>query len=99
SWTIVCATMQSWIGSGKEEFDVAVLDPPRAGLGKELVAGLAGRVRKMFIYVSVGPATLRRGLAAFESPGLPVTQARLFDFFAFTHRVEAVMTLEPRSPK
>jgi tRNA/tmRNA/rRNA uracil-C5-methylase (TrmA/RlmC/RlmD family) len=95
SWTIVHATIQSWIRSGGEGFDVAVLDPPRAGLGKELVAALADRVRARIIYVSCEPATLARDLAAFERRGFHVTSARLFDFFAFTHRVEAVVSLEP----
>jgi tRNA/tmRNA/rRNA uracil-C5-methylase (TrmA/RlmC/RlmD family) len=99
SWNIVCATMQSWVRSEREDFEVAVLDPPRAGLGRDLVAALADRVRRRIIYVSCEPATLARDLAVFESRGFQVTFARLFDFFAFTHRVEAVITLEPRSPK
>jgi tRNA/tmRNA/rRNA uracil-C5-methylase (TrmA/RlmC/RlmD family) len=96
SWKIVPSTMKRWSHFERRELDVAVLDPPRAGLGVDLAAALADRVRERILYVSCEPATLARDLAAFAERDWHVTKARLYDFFAFTHRVEALVTLERR---
>jgi tRNA/tmRNA/rRNA uracil-C5-methylase (TrmA/RlmC/RlmD family) len=94
SWTIIPSTVKRWIQFERQDLDVAVLDPPRAGLGVDLAAALAERVRERILYVSCEPATLARDLAAFAERNWHVTKARLYDFFAFTHRVEALVTLE-----
>ena len=69
-------------------------DPPRAGLGLKLAAELAARAGRRFIYVSCDPATLARDLPAILREGFSVTSARLYDLFAFTHRVEAMIVLD-----
>ena len=48
----------------------------------------------MFVYVSCDPATLARDLPAILAEGFAIRTAALFDLFAFTHRVEAVVSLE-----
>ncbi|MEP7132440.1 MAG: class I SAM-dependent RNA methyltransferase, partial [Acidobacteriota bacterium] len=55
---------------------------------------LAARARRRLIYVSCDPATLARDLAAIRPEGWEIVSARLFDLFAFTHRVESVIALE-----
>jgi tRNA/tmRNA/rRNA uracil-C5-methylase (TrmA/RlmC/RlmD family) len=99
SWTIVSSPMLAWIRTERDLFDLAVVDPPRAGLGKELAGAIADRVRNRIVYVSCEPATLARDLAALESRGFQIAHARLYDFFAFTHRVEALVTLERKVPR
>jgi tRNA/tmRNA/rRNA uracil-C5-methylase (TrmA/RlmC/RlmD family) len=44
------------------------------------------------VYVSCDPATLARDLAALL-PFFEVADARLYDLFPLTHRVESVVTL------
>ncbi|HEX7252796.1 MAG TPA: TRAM domain-containing protein [Thermoanaerobaculia bacterium] len=92
-WKIVHAAMRPFLSARSESFDLAVVDPPRAGLGKELAALLADRVRERIVYVSCEPATLARDLAVLQDRGYEIAQARLFDLFAYTHRVEAVVAL------
>jgi tRNA/tmRNA/rRNA uracil-C5-methylase (TrmA/RlmC/RlmD family) len=48
------------------------------------------------VYVSCDPATLARDLAVMtaEAGGWEISSARLFDLFALTHRVEAVVVLD-----
>ena len=46
------------------------------------------------IYVSCDPATLARDLASLVAGGPRHPGARLYDLFPFTHRVEAVVTLD-----
>jgi 23S rRNA (uracil1939-C5)-methyltransferase len=73
--------------------DLAVVDPPRSGLG-EKTAGLlaklgAGRV----VYVSCDPATLARDLVAMLAAGYRVEQAHLVDLFPQTYHMETVLHL------
>jgi tRNA/tmRNA/rRNA uracil-C5-methylase (TrmA/RlmC/RlmD family) len=94
SWTIARSGVLPFIAGGKERFDVAVVDPPRAGLGLKLATALPARIGRRLIYVSCDPATLARDLAALTEAGMVLEGARLYDLFPYTHRVEAVVTLE-----
>jgi len=78
----------------ERRFTCVVADPPRAGLGTELARELAERTEEVFVYVSCDPATLARDLPAILAEGFAIRTAALFDLFAFTHRVEAVVSLE-----
>jgi tRNA/tmRNA/rRNA uracil-C5-methylase (TrmA/RlmC/RlmD family) len=73
---------------------VVVADPPRVGLGATLSKALAARTKGRFVYVSCDPATLARDLSVFLAEGFEIRTTRLFDLFALTHRVEAVVLLE-----
>ena len=77
---------------------VIVADPPRGGLGLPLARALAARAARRIIYVSCDPATLARDLAAIRAEGgWTIADARLFDLFALTHRVESVVVLDRTS--
>ena len=65
-----------------------------AGLGLRLTRDMARLARRRFLYVSCDPATLARDLAVLRQEGFEVTKAALYDFFAFTHRVEALVVLD-----
>ncbi len=84
----------AFLGRDDRRFSCVVADPPRAGLGAELARELGRRASRAFVYVSCDPATLGRDLAILRSEGLEIREARLFDLFAMTHRVEALVTLE-----
>jgi tRNA/tmRNA/rRNA uracil-C5-methylase (TrmA/RlmC/RlmD family) len=94
-WTITRSAVLSFLERTDETFDAAVADPPRAGLGLRLSGALGKRVRGRLHYVSCDPATLARDLAVLVGSGLAIRDARLYDLFAWTHRVEAAVTLEP----
>ena len=93
-WTIVGSDVASFAARQTRDFDLAVLDPPRAGLGTELSALLAQRVASRILYVSCEPATLARDLPAILSRGFRISAARLYDLFAATHRIEAIVVLD-----
>jgi 23S rRNA (uracil1939-C5)-methyltransferase len=95
-WSIVRSDVASFVAREGSSFRLAVVDPPRAGLGQELAALLARRVSRRLIYVSCEPATLARDLPAIRSEGFEIIAARLYDLFAGTHRIEAVVALERR---
>ena len=96
TWRIEASAIGRFLAAGPESFDLVVADPPRAGLGMGLARELATRTRERFLYVSCEPATLARDLAVLLDAGFGIARARLYDLFAFTHRVEAMVTLTRR---
>lgn len=70
-----------------------VVDPPRGGLGENVVRGIAGLQAPRLIYVSCDPATLARDLAGLLKAGYRVEQAHLVDLFPQTYHLESVIHL------
>ncbi|MGA5423738.1 class I SAM-dependent RNA methyltransferase [Streptomyces lavendulocolor] len=81
--------------TGITEVDLIVLDPPRAGAGKQTVKHLAGLGARKIAYVACDPAALARDIAYFRDAGYRVRTLRAFDLFPMTHHVECVAILEP----
>ncbi|MER6689135.1 class I SAM-dependent RNA methyltransferase [Streptomyces minutiscleroticus] len=81
--------------TGITEVDLIVLDPPRAGAGKQTVRHLASLGARRIAYVACDPAALARDLAYFREGGYRVRTLRAFDLFPMTHHVECVAILEP----
>ncbi|GAA2316086.1 class I SAM-dependent RNA methyltransferase [Nonomuraea roseoviolacea subsp. roseoviolacea] len=76
-----------------ERADVVVVDPPRSGLGREVVDRIAGLEAPRVVYVSCDPATLARDLAWLAERGYGLADLRAFDAFPMTHHVECVALL------
>ncbi len=81
--------------TGITECDLVVLDPPRAGAGKQTVRHIAGLSARRIAYVACDPAALARDLAYFAEAGYKPRTLRVFDLFPMTHHVECVAILEP----
>ncbi|GDY57256.1 putative RNA methyltransferase [Streptomyces violaceusniger] len=81
--------------TGITEADLIVLDPPRAGAGKETVTRLAALGARRIAYVACDPAALARDLKYFRQAGYAPRRIRAFDLFPVTHHVECVAVLEP----
>ncbi|MEU9608262.1 TRAM domain-containing protein [Streptomyces sp. NPDC048057] len=77
------------------ETDLIVLDPPRAGAGKQTVRHLASLSARRIAYVACDPAALARDLKYFQESGYRTRTLRAFDLFPMTHHVECVAILEP----
>lgn len=75
--------------------DVVVLDPPRTGAGREVVAALSSLRPRRIVYVACDPAALARDTAYLADLGFAMTGLRAFDAFPMTHHVECVATFEP----
>ncbi|MFI6146598.1 class I SAM-dependent RNA methyltransferase [Streptomyces sp. NPDC051109] len=80
--------------TGITECDLVVLDPPRAGAGKQTVRHVAGLNARRIAYVACDPAALARDLAYFKEAGYKPRTLRVFDLFPMTHHVECVAILE-----
>jgi 23S rRNA (uracil1939-C5)-methyltransferase len=94
AWRLVRSPLLDFARRDSRREDVVVADPPRVGLGAALSKALAARTKGRFVYVSCDPATLARDLSVFLAEGFEIRTTRLFDLFALTHRVEAVVLLE-----
>ncbi|WP_434810446.1 class I SAM-dependent RNA methyltransferase [Microbacterium sp. bgisy189] len=73
---------------------VVVLDPPRAGAGREVVDGIAALDPARVVYVACDPVALARDLATFAGHGYRAAAVRAFDLFPHSHHVEAVAVLD-----
>lgn len=93
-WGIEASSIADFLRADERLFDLVVADPPRTGLGAELASVLARSTRELLLYVSCDPATLARDLSAIRAAGFEVRSTRLYDLFAFTHRIEALVALE-----
>lgn len=78
---------------GNDSLDVVVLDPPRAGAGKEVAARIAACRPRTIAYVSCDPATLARDCRYLVDAGYRMDEIRAFDLFPLTAHVESVVTL------
>ena len=73
--------------------DLVVLDPPRAGAGKDVIRAVADTGAAAVVYVSCEPSTLARDLALFDARGYRPDHLRGFDLFPGTAHVETVVRL------
>lgn len=74
--------------------DVVVLDPPREGAGKVVLAKIAELNPRTVVYVACDPAALARDCRYLEEMGWQMSSLRAFDLFPMTHHVECVAIFE-----
>jgi tRNA/tmRNA/rRNA uracil-C5-methylase (TrmA/RlmC/RlmD family) len=84
----VDATDRARIGRG-----VVVLDPPRSGAGRDVVAALGDLAPAGIVYVACDPVALARDLRYFADAGYEVSHLNAFDLFPHSHHVETIATL------
>ena len=76
--------------------DVVVVDPPRKGLGEEVITAIAGMGPERVVYVSCDPGTLARDVKRFRAVGYEAARAVAVDLFPRTRHVETVALLVRR---
>jgi 23S rRNA (uracil1939-C5)-methyltransferase len=76
--------------------ELVVLDPPRAGVGREVCGLLARIAPEQIVYVACDPVTLARDLAALQESYV-IEALHLVDLFPQTYHQEAVVVLRRRS--
>ena len=72
---------------------IVVLDPPRAGAGREVVERVAALQPAHVAYVACDPVALARDLATFSALGYRAGAVRGFDLFPNSHHIEALVLL------
>lgn len=79
-------------------FDLAVVDPPRAGLVPGVISALAVAKPRALAYVSCDPATLARDAAALADAGMKLVSATPIDLFPQSYHVETLALFEVSQP-
>jgi len=88
----VRAALKQLVEQG-EKVDCILLDPPRSGIGKDII--LLSRLEpEKIIYVSCDPATLARDLNFLCTHGYMITRVVPVDMFPQTSHIESVVLLE-----
>jgi 23S rRNA (uracil1939-C5)-methyltransferase len=96
----VCADASAWMepanSGGTRQFNIIVLDPPRAGAG----TGVMERIRELapdtILYISCDPQTLCRDLAAISPGDYRIDFVEGLDMFPQTYHFETVARLVKR---
>jgi len=74
--------------------DVAVVDPPRAGLSQKVVRRIIEASPSRIVYVSCNPTTLAPNAAQMVEAGYRLVRVRPVDMFPQTPHIESVALLE-----
>ena len=74
--------------------DIAILDPPRAGLEKRALEALMARGPARIAYVSCDPSTLGRDAVRLIAGGYRLIQVTPFDLFPQTYSIESISIFE-----
>ena len=75
------------------EPELVVLDPPRAGVGMNVLELLVASRPQLIHYVSCSPPTLARDLGYLVERGYRLDSVELFDFFPQTFHIECLVRL------
>jgi 23S rRNA (uracil1939-C5)-methyltransferase len=70
--------------------DAVIADPPRAGLGREVVTALTAHSPARLVYVSCDPSTLARDGRMLTDAGYHLEQVTPVDMFPQTFHIESV---------
>lgn len=93
---VVGERVERWLAAPSGNPDVVVLDPPRAGAGREVIEAVLATAPRVVVLVACDPAALARDLRTATELGYDVTSLRAFDLFPMTQHLEAVARLVPR---
>jgi 23S rRNA (uracil1939-C5)-methyltransferase len=75
------------------EFEVAILDPPRSGCSAQVLQQLNEKIRNQIIYISCDPTTLARDLKELCRLGWEINLVQPFDMFPQTYHIETLVSL------
>lgn len=75
------------------EYDVVIMDPPRAGASLEFLRSLVTLAPKKIVYISCNPETQARDLSFLTRKGYKVRRIQPVDMFPHTEHVETVVSL------
>ncbi len=85
--------LMAQVRSNAEQPDFVIVDPPRAGLGKEVTSLLSQIGPRQITYVSCDPATLARDLQWLLHSGYHLRKVTLVDLFPQTFHLETIAEL------
>ena len=94
SLQIVENSVEQFLVSAKGHEDCWIVNPPRQGLSKEVVAKIIEKMPKRLVYVSCSPPTLARDLRAMVQAGRRIASVQAYDLFPQTSNLETIAVVE-----
>ena len=94
SVSVVTDSVRRALSAQRHRADVAVLDPPRTGAGREVIDLLAAAEVPRVIHIGCEAASFARDVGLYRARGYGVEEVRVFDSFPLTHHVECVAVLQ-----
>ncbi len=91
--SVVTDSVRRALAAQTERADVAVLDPPRSGAGREVIDLLAAAEVPRVIHIGCEAASFARDVGLYLGHGYAIEDLRVFDSFPLTHHVECVAVL------
>ncbi|KAA1249651.1 class I SAM-dependent RNA methyltransferase [Mycobacterium simiae] len=73
--------------------DIAVLDPPRTGAGRDVINLLAAAGVPRIVHIGCEAASFGRDIGLYIAQGYAIEKIKVFDAFPLTHHVECVALL------
>jgi 23S rRNA (uracil1939-C5)-methyltransferase len=73
--------------------DLLVIDPPRAGMHKDVVEQVLKLAPEKIVYVSCNPATMARDILELKDVLCKVEEVQPVDMFPHTFHIESVARL------
>lgn len=89
-----CADVLDVLSTIDEQVDFVVLDPPRAGLGADVIAQLARLSPHRVVYVSCDVATFARDVRLLLDLGFGLKRVEGIDLFPMTKHLETIALFE-----
>ena len=90
---IVTDSVRRALAAQRGGADIAVLDPPRSGAGREVIDLLAEAGVPRVIHIGCEAAAFSRDIGLYQERGYTAEAIRVFDSFPLTHHVECVALL------
>ena len=86
----VCNEVGEFLKNNTNDFDVIILDPPRAGLQEDIIKLVSKSFFKQLVYISCNPETFFRDIQMFNKHGINLNVLQPIDMFPQTHHIELV---------
>ncbi len=93
SVSVITDSVRRALAAQPQRADVAVLDPPRSGAGREVIDLLAAAEVPRIIHIGCEAASFARDVGLYRAHGYQVEELRVFDSFPLTHHIESVAVL------
>ncbi|GAB3234441.1 class I SAM-dependent RNA methyltransferase [Mycolicibacterium hippocampi] len=94
SWVeVLTDSVRRALTGQRSRADVAVLDPPRAGAGRDVIDLLAAAEVPRIIHIGCEAASFARDIGLYRGHGYAVEKLEVFDSFPLTHHVECIAVL------
>ncbi|WP_432206504.1 class I SAM-dependent RNA methyltransferase [Mycobacterium malmoense] len=90
---VVTDSVRRALGAQRSGADVAVLDPPRAGAGRDIIDLLAAAGIPRVVHIGCEAASFARDIGLYRGHGYAVEKIKVFDAFPLTHHTECVALL------